>query len=503
MRGRKYTMHSAAVLYCLLSVTAAAPAQQASPVPAHPRDLKYSQLDYRPPKAADYRRVLANGVVGFFAEDHDLPLVNISITIRTGSYLDPSGKHGLAAAVGSQLRAGGTGRYKAEDFDEEADFLAANISCAIDDTQGRASVNFLAKDADKALELFFEMLRNPAFQQDRLDLWKSQQLQQIERRNDRTESIEMREWGRLLRGPSHFSTTLTTKASISSITREDLLAFYRKYFHPGNFILAVSGDFKTAEMQGKLEQGMAGWARGDAVPQVPKPDFTPVPGVYMVHKADVNQGRVSIGHLGILRGNPDEFALDMMNDVLGGSGFTSRIMNRVRSDEGLAYDAGSSFTPGIYYEGTFRASFQTKSATAAQATQIVLDEINTIRNEKVSSEELQTVKNSAIEVFPRYFSSASAIAGTFASDEFTGRDPKYWETYRDNIRRVTTDDVLRVAQKYLRPDGLVILAVGNVDDILKGDPDKPQYSFDKIRQGKPVTKIPLPDPNTMVYPAAK
>jgi zinc protease len=223
----------------------------------------------------------------------------------------------------------------------------------------------------------------------------------------------------------------------------------------------------------------------------------------MVHKADVNQVRVSIGHLGITRGNPDEFAVDMMNDILGGSMLNSRIMNRVRSDEGLAYDAGSAFTAGVYYDGVFWAGFQTKSSTAAQATQIVLDEINRIRTEKVTEEELQTVKNSAIEVFPRYFSSASAIAGTFASDEFTGRDPKYWENYRENIRKVTVADVQRVAAKYLQPERLVILAVGNVDDILKGDPDKTQYSFDKIRQGGPITRIPLPDPNTMVYPASK
>ena len=146
---------------------------------------------------------------------------------------------------------------------------------------------------------------------------------------------------------------------------------------------------------------MAGWSdSGIPAVKVPKPDFTPVAGVYMVHKPDVNQGRVSIGHLGILRGNPDEFAIDMMNDILGGSGFTSRIMSRVRTDEGLAYDAGSSYSPGVYYEGQFRAAFQSKSATAARAAQIVLDEIERMRKEKVSAEELETVKNQAIEVFP-------------------------------------------------------------------------------------------------------
>ena len=352
-------------------------------------------------------------------------------------------------------------------------------------------MNFLAKDADKALELFFEMLRHPAFRQDRLDLYKSQQLQQIERRNDRTDSIESREWNRLTRGDEFFTSILPTKASVSSLTREDLLAFHKAYYIPANFIFAVSGDFRTDELKTKLEQAMAGWTgSGERVPPVPQPDYTPVPGVYMVNKADVNQARVSLGHLGIQRGNPDEFAIDMMNDILGGSGFTSRIMNRVRSDEGLAYSAGSSFAPGVYYEGVFRAYFQSKSATAAQATQIVLDEIERIRKERVTPDELETVKNNAIEIFPRFFSTPAAVAGTFANDEFTGRPAGYWETYRDNIRKVSVGDVLRVA----------ILAVGNVDDILKGNPDDPQYSFEKIAGGKPITRVPLPDPNTMIYP---
>jgi predicted Zn-dependent peptidase len=489
-------------LAILIASGSFASGQQKGSIPVHPRELKYVPLDYTPPKASAYRHVLANGMVGYFVEDHDLPLTNISLTIRVGSYLDPKGKEGLASAVGSQIRSGGTAAYTAEQFDEEADFLAANLSSGIGATQGWASVNFLSKDADKALTLFFDMVRNPAFQQDRLDLFKSQALQQIERRNDRTDDIEAREWNRLLRGDDHFSSASSTKDSISSLSRDDLIAFHKKYYHAGNFIFAVSGDFKTEDIKARLEKGMAGWTpSGEKVSEVPKPGFTPVPGVFVVNKQDANQARVSIGHLGILRGNPDEFALDLMNDILGGSGFTSRITNRVRSDEGLAYSAGSSFASGVYYPGQFRASFQSKSSTAAQAAQIVLDEINRIRSEQVSGEELETVKNNAIEVFPRFFASAAAIAGTFAADEFTGRDPRYWETYRDKLRAVTVADVQRVAQKYLQPDRLVLLAVGNVEDILKGDPEKPQYSLEKIAAGKPIKRIPLPDPSTMIYPA--
>ena len=231
------------MIFCITAGSLAFGQAEQGQIPSHPRELKYPPLRYSPPKASEYRHVLSNGVVGFFVEDHDLPLINIEITIRAGSYLDPAGKEGLAAAVGSQLRAGGTEHYKADDFDEEAAFLAAEMSSSVGKTSGSAAVNFMSKDTDKALELFFDMLRNPAFQQDRLDLFKSQQLQNIQRRNDYTEEIEAREWNRLLRGDKHFTSIYSTKASISSLTREDLIQFYKQNYQPSRFVFAVSPRF--------------------------------------------------------------------------------------------------------------------------------------------------------------------------------------------------------------------------------------------------------------------
>jgi zinc protease len=450
---------------------------------------------------AQYRHALSNGVVAFLAEDHDFPLVNVSVLVRTGGYLDPKGKEGLASMVGTQMRSGGTTRMTAEQFDEEAAFLAAEISSGIGDTQGSANLNCLSKDLDRGMELFFDMLKSPGFQQDRIDLYKSQIIQGMERRNDETISIQGREWARLMRGDAHFTTAWNTKASIESITRADLVAFHRKAYHPGHLILAVSGDFKTKEMLGKLEKALQGWVISqDQVPPVPKPHHVPVPGVYVVNKADVNQGRVSIGHLGTMRDNPDYYALSIMNDILGGSGFSSRLMTRIRSDEGLAYNVGSEFGFGIYYDGVFQAGFQSKSVTVAQAAAIVLEEVEKMRTEKVKPEELDQAISYRVEVFPRYFATAAAIVGTFANDEYTHRPAGFWESYRDRMRTVTVDDVQRVAQKYLRPERLLYLAVGNVDDMLKGNPDKPEYSLRKFAKGGVIQRISLPDPLTMIYP---
>ena len=162
----------------------------AAQVPAHPRDLKYPSLTFDPPAAAKARRVLKNKVVAYMVEDHELPLVSVNVLIRGGTYLEPAGKEGLAAAVGSQMRAGGAGAMTAEQFDEEADFLAASLSAGLGGTSGSASANFLAKDTDKALDMLFAMLRQPSFQQDRFDLYKRQALQNLAHRNDNTAGIE-------------------------------------------------------------------------------------------------------------------------------------------------------------------------------------------------------------------------------------------------------------------------------------------------------------------------
>jgi predicted Zn-dependent peptidase len=210
----------------------------------------------------------------------------------------------------------------------------------------------------------------------------------------------------------------------------------------------------------------------------------------------VNQGRVSIGLPTVKRDSPDVYALEVMNEILGGSGFTSRITKTVRSDEGLAYDAGSALSFGVYYPGRFRASFQSKSPTVAWATKLVLDEIRKIREAPVSREELDTIQKNLVESFPNGFSSPAHSMAIFASDEYTRRDPRYWATYRDRIKAVTPADVQRVARTYLVPERLMVLMVGDQKDIDRGDP-RYDVKLPALAPGGRVTTLPLRDPMTM------
>ncbi len=484
-------------LLLLVAVCTVVAALHAAEIPSHPRELKYPALKYDPPRAADYRHKLATGGTAYLVEDHELPLVNISVLVRTGRYLEPAEKAGLTSLVGSQMRAGGTKSKPPAVFDEEAAFLAAQISAGIGDTEAQAQVNCLVRTVDSCLALFFDMLQNPGFAEDRLKLAKSQALQGMQRRNDDTAGIEGREFARLMRG-QFFTTVPSTKVSIEAITREDLIAFHEQYFYPANFTFAISGDFNGKEMMAKLDKALAKWPNRPAlVSSVPKPSFTPKPGVYLVDKKDVNQGRVRMGHLGTTLSNPDHLAIEAMNGILGGAGFTSRIMSRVRSDEGLAYSAGSVFPSGRYYDGVFSAMFQSKSPTVAQAISIVIEEIDRMRKEKVKPEELATEINSSTEQLSRRFATARQKAAQFADDDYEKLPEDYWQKYRDRLRALTPEEMQRVAQKYLQPGNLVILAVGNVDAMLKGNPDKPQYQLTKFGN---MERIPLPDPLTMVYP---
>lgn len=486
------TTHRIAI--ALLVAAPLALAQEAPPLPARPEEIAFPPLAFEPPDPAAYRRELPGGVVAFLIPDRSLPLVDVRFTFRGGAYLDPAGKEGLAAAVGAMLRRGGAGDLDAAALDEELDFLAAQVGTGAGEYELSASLDTLAQNLDRSLELLVSILRRPRFQADRFALWKSEVLERLKQRNDDAGSILGREWAALVYGRDHFKGRDITKASLDGLTEDDLRAFHARWLHPGNLVIGVSGDFDPDAMAEKLAKALEGWATGEKAPPPPAPTHVLAPGVYRVEK-DIPQGKVHIGMRSIKRDDPDYHALMVMSRILGAGGFTSRITRRVRSDEGLAYDAGAAIIPGLYFPGEFRASFQSKSATVALATKLVLEEVEKIRTQPVEADELEVAKGALIETFPRQFESPSATLSVFMSDHLSGRPYSWWKEYRERIRAVTAEDVQRVARKHLDPTKMAILVVGKWSDIAPGDLDGRAKMADFF-EGE-ATELPLRDPLTL------
>ncbi len=467
----------------------------AEDIPSRPEQLSFPPLQFDVPKPEAFRAQLPGGIPVYMAEDRLLPLVTVQVYFRGGQYLEEKGKEGTAELLEQVWRTGGAGSRTPQELDETLDFLAAQLSTSVGPTYSFVSLNVLSKDLDTGMQLLLDLLSQPRFDEERLARAKEDFLAELKRRNDDAADIETREWRRLVYGEDFWLNRLPTKASVEAIGRGDLVALYQRIANPANCVVAVAGDVSRQQVLAKLKQFFAQWrVKPQAAPPVPQPSYKAKPGVYVVHKADVNQGRVSVGHLGVRRPLPEEFALTVANDILGGSGFTAWMMSRIRSDEGLAYGAYSNYNIGDLFPGTFRAAFQSKSSTVARALQLTLELVTKLRRGEVTEQELTTSKNSFIETFPRNFETKLRTVQLYAQDELLGRSHNYWLRWRDKIRQVGLAAVQAAAEKHMRPEEFVIVVVGNVDEILKGHPDFPDLQLGNFG---PITRLPLRDPLTL------
>lgn len=468
----------------------------AQDIPDHPDKLRYKPLTFEVPDGASFRVELKGGAVAYLQEDRSLPLVEMQILFPGGSFWDEKGKEGAASMAGALMRTGGAGELTPEQFDEEVDLIAAQIGISIGSTNGAATLSVLTKNLDRGLELLGMALRTPRFDSRKLDLLKRQMEQAMKARNDDLADIERREANFLLYGDFPLNRH-PTKFSVDSIGREDLIAVHRRFVHPKHFVVAAAGDFRRDAMVRKLEALFAGWPfAAEARPVVPPVKHEPNPGVYTVHKPgdNINQGNVTIAHLGIDVRHPDVHSIRVMNYILGGGGFSSRLMQKVRTEEGLAYDVHSTYQPGILYRDVFAMRFQSKSETCLYAAKLCLRELERMRAEPPSREEVAEAIQFFLDGFPAFFfSSPFHTMRTFANAEFSGIPWDYYRTYRERISRVTPAAVHAAAKEHCRPDRLVFVFVGNIVNIAKGD----GVHELSLADFGPVTEVPLPDPLTL------
>ncbi len=456
-----------------------------------PSDLKFPPLKYEPPDPKAFRTVFANGLHGYVQEDHSLPVVNLSAFINYGQLYDAKDKVGLGQLLGATLIKGGTKSKPGNVIEETIDFLGGSLNFMVGERSSTLSLFVLSKDLDEGLGLFFDVLMNSEFREDPVKLARARLIEGLRQANDQPSAVLSREYERILYGDGPL-TWEPTRKSYEEITTADLKSAHGRFFYPRNVILAAAGDFGKSDLVKKVNKLIGPWKNGKAnIPAFSKTFPEVEPGVYFVQKK-INQGYVSLGHLGIEDTNPDYYAVQVMNFILGGGSFTSRITTKVRSDEGLAYNTGSRFTYRWGFPGTLSGYVQTKSATVGYAISLILKEFERIRTEPVSDDELATAVDYYLESFSDNFSSPMTTMGNFATLDMQGKPMDYYKTYRDRVRLVTKQQVLEVAKKYVHPEKAAIMIVGDWEPCNKGG-DKFPGPLDKL--GK-VHRINLLDPMT-------
>jgi zinc protease len=407
---------------------------------------------------------LANGLVIFLQEDHELPFIDGSILIRGGSREESAAKVGLVSLYGEAWRTSGSTSKSGDALDTELAEKAANIETGGGIASATLEWGSFKQDFDTVFGEAVDLLLHPAFKADKLALAKRGIDTDISRRNDDPGEIAGRESTQLVYGKDSPYARDPEYATVAAVTLDDLKAWHDRTVVPNDMIVAVEGDFDSAEMERKLRKAFEPLPRGTAI-EPPKVEFAgPKPGVYFVDKEDVNQSTVEIVGLGTERSNPDYYAISVMNEVFSG-GFGSRVVQDVRTKLGLAYSVGGSYGALYDHPGEFSSSAGTKSVSTVAATQAILEEIGRLKTKPPTPDELRKAKDQVMNSFIFRYDTPEKVLNEQVTLAFYGYPSDFLEKYRDGIEHVTAADVTRVANKYIDVSKLAILVVGNKSEI--------------------------------------
>jgi len=478
-------MHAIAAATALLSLPALAQVSDYHDIKTPP----LHQIQLPQPK----RVQLANGMVIFLMEDHELPLIRGGARIRGGSRDVAAEKTGLAGILGGSWRTGGTTSKTGDELDDFLEARAARVETGVGDDSSNVTMSVLKGDFDTVFPIFVDVLEHPAFRQDKVDLAKTQATTGISRRNDDPKGIADREMTKLGYGADSPYARVTEYSTVNSVTRDDLVAFHSKYVHPNNIILSFVGDFDAAAMEKKLRDAFSSWPKGPQAPAAAPTGGTPAKaGVYYVAKDDVTQSNIYVVHggTGVLRNNPDFYATQVMNEILSG-GFSGRLMNDIRTQRGLAYGVGGGVDTNFDRPGLFHIWMGTKSGSTVEAVNALRTDLGDLQSKPFTADELAQAKEAILNAYVFTADSKAKILAQRVNLEFYGYPADYYQQYPARLQAVTADDVARVAKKYVSPNQVSVLVVGKEKDF-----DKPLSTLGTV------TPIDITIPEPGAKPAA-
>src|SRR5579863_2422662 len=457
----------AATIFLPFSIAAGQSAKwQQIPVPPLPA--------FHPPQP---RRIeLKNGMVIFLQEDHELPLIQGTARIRGGSTREPASKVGLVDLFGEVWRTGGTTSQTGDQLDDFLEVRAAKVETGGGPDSTSIALSCLKGDFNDVFKVFVDLMRNPEFRADKLDIAQKQADDSISRRNDEISDIAARESAKLVYGSNNPYARVPEYATIAAITRQDLIDWHKTYMNPNNVILGVSGDFDPAAMEADLRKAFESWAKGPSVPKDEVKYQGAKPGYYLIPKDDVNQSSIHMVTLGTTRSNPDYYAIAVFNQAFGG-GFSSRLFNDIRTRRGLAYSVGGGIGTNFGHPGIQQFAAGTKSQSTIESIQALDEDIDALAKNPITDDEIKQAKDAILNAFIFRLDSPDKVLAERVTYEFYGYPADWLDKLPAEIQKVTAADVNRVAAKYVHRDQLAVLVVGNTKEF-----DKPLSSLGPVKE---------------------
>ena len=428
---------------------------QATP---RPDALQFPPLEFKVPEVERFDT--DTGTLVYLQPDFELPLIELTAVISGGTLSDPPDKVGLTSVFASTLRSGGAGSYAPRELDERLERMAATLGVKADQGTVTISMSLRQEDLAQGVSILADLLRRPRFDDQRFELVRSQVREGIRRRDDEPSSVARRKLNAAVYGDHPLGRESTLK-TIDNLSRADLLSYYRRFFHPNNLRIAVSGAVTREQLGATLKHYLGDWLKQDVRAQKVPPLLPVTPAhLYLVDK-QIPQTTILMGHLGLKRSDPDFFPVRVMNYILGGGGFNSRLMREIRSNRGLAYSVYSYYSGGQILPGMFISGCETRNDAVIETVKLIKSLMADIREQPVSAQELALAKESIINSFVFAFEDSHDVVVRTLRLELFGYPPGYLEAFRARIAAVTIEDVQRAAQTYLRPDELQLVLVGD------------------------------------------
>ncbi|MBL8028177.1 MAG: insulinase family protein [Fibrobacteres bacterium] len=453
-------------MYLLILLTASALLAASTPY-----DLKYKTITYNPPSLTAARDTLKNGIIAFIVPDNTIPVFDIKLRIRGGAMAETEEEKGIASAAFALLADGGYSGVSADSLSELMEFHAISLTSGAGTSEAVVTASCISKKADTALSHLYKLILNPSFDEKKLAVIKSNFKDEIASRYDAPKTTLNILQAYALYGRNRHTELMSDK-EVDSITQKRIMKFFKRILRPENIIIAVSGRFDRNTMIKRLNETFGSIKKGGSKTEYADLTVKSIPGFLFIDRPSLSQSSVKLALTTVKRPHPDYYRLTLMNWILGGAPFTSRISKKVREEEGLAYSAGSSVSGEYFFPGIFSCYLETKSGSTAYAISLVYQEIDQFLKSGATDEELATAKQSIIDAFPASFKTAAQTASAFSQNQYNGDSDDRYSTFREKINAITKDQILETAKKYLKKDQMTLTVVGNYSECMKGDPSK-------------------------------